>query len=293
MSILCNEKTRVIIQGTGRAGQFHAKQCMAYGTQIVGGVAPGKAGQDFLGKPTFDTVRDAVNKTGANCSMIMVPAPGAADACLEAIDAGVDLVVCITEGIPALDMVRVKRAMVGTKTRLVGPNCPGVLTPATNERGCKIGIMPAYIHRKGNVGVVSRSGTLTYEAVHQLTLLGLGQSTCIGIGGDPVPGSQFVDVLALFAADPETKAVVMIGEIGGTAEEAGATFIKENMKGKPVAAFIAGRTAPKGKRMGHAGAIIAGGKGTAADKIAALEAAGVAIAPNPNEIGKTLAARLK
>ncbi len=292
MSILCDNNTKVIVQGTGRAGQFHAKQCADYGTKIVGGVAPGKGGKDFVGRPTFDTVREAKEKTGANCSMIMVPAAGAADACLEAIDAEIELVICITEGIPALDMVNVKRAMSGGKSRLVGPNCPGVITPTGDNSGTKIGIMPGYIHRKGDIGVVSRSGTLTYEAVYQLTLLGLGHSTCIGIGGDAVPGTQFIDVLQLFAEDPGTRAVVMIGEIGGSAEEEGAAFIKDNMKDKPVAAFIAGRTAPKGKRMGHAGAIIAGGKGTAKDKIEALEAAGAKVAPNPSEIGKTLASML-
>jgi succinyl-CoA synthetase alpha subunit len=288
MSILCDKNTKVVVQGTGRAGQFHAKQCLEYGTQIVAGVAPGKAGQDFIGRPTFDTVSQAVEKTGANCSVIFVPAPGAADAIVEAADAGIELIVCITEGIPALDMVRAKRAVADKPCRLVGPNCPGVITPEQ----AKIGIMPGYIHKAGNIGVVSRSGTLTYEAVGQLTALGIGQSTCIGIGGDAVPGMVFVDVLELFAADPETKGVVMIGEIGGSAEEEAAAFIKENMKGKPVAAFIAGKTAPKGKRMGHAGAIIAGGKGTAADKIAALEAVGAKIAPTPAEIGKTMASML-
>jgi succinyl-CoA synthetase alpha subunit len=264
MSILCDKNTKVIVQGTGRAGQFHAQQCI------------------------FDTVSQAVEKTGGNCSVIFVPASGAADAIVEAADAGIELIVCITEGIPALDMVRAKRAIADKPCRLVGPNCPGVITPEQ----AKIGIMPGYIHKAGNIGVVSRSGTLTYEAVGQLTTLGIGQSTCLGIGGDAVPGMVFVDVLELFAADPETKGVVMIGEIGGSAEEEAATFIKENMKGKPVAAFIAGKTAPKGKRMGHAGAIIAGGKGTAADKIAALEAAGAKIAPTPAEIGKTMASML-
>jgi len=287
MSILCDKHTRVIVQGTGRAGALHAKLCLDYGTQIVAGVAPGKAGQDFVGRPTYDTVAEAVKQTGATCSVIFVPAPGAADAILEAADAGIELVVCITEGIPALDMIRVKRALPA-RTRLIGPNGPGVITPGE----CKIGIMPAYIHKPGSIGVVSRSGTLTYEAVDQLTRLGIGQSTCLGIGGDQVPGSVFVDVLALFAADPQTTGVVMIGEIGGSAEEDAARFVKEHMKGKPVAAFIAGKTAPPGKRMGHAGAIIAGGKGTAKDKIEALEAAGIKVAPTPAEIGTTLASLL-
>ena len=287
MSILCDKHTRVIVQGTGRAGALHAKLCLDYGTQIVAGVAPGKAGQDFVGRPTYATVAEAVKQTGATCSVIFVPAPGAADAILEAADAGIELVVCITEGIPALDMIRVKRALPA-RTRLIGPNGPGVITPGE----CKIGIMPAYIHKPGSIGVVSRSGTLTYEAVDQLTRLGIGQSTCLGIGGDQVPGSVFVDVLALFAADPQTTGVVMIGEIGGSAEEDAARFVKEHMKGKPVAAFIAGKTAPPGKRMGHAGAIIAGGKGTAKDKIEALEAAGIKVAPTPAEIGTTLASLL-
>jgi len=285
MSILCDKNTKVIVQGTGRAGAFHAKQCLDYGTQIVAGVAPGKAGKDFIGKPTFDTVAQAVEATGANCSVTFVPAPFAADAIMEAAASDIALIVCISEGIPTQDMVQAKRYLQGRRSRLVGPNCPGVITPGA----AKIGIMPGYIHKPGNIGVISRSGTLTYEAVDQLTRLGIGQSTCVGIGGDQVPGSVFVDILELFAADPDTRGVVMIGEIGGNAEEDAARFIKENMKGKPVAAFIAGKTAPPGKRMGHAGAIIAGGKGTARDKIEALEAAGIKVAPNPSEIGRTFA----
>ena len=288
MSILVDKNTKVIVQGTGRAGTFHATQCKEYGTQIAAGVSPGKAGKEWLGTKLYDTVADAVADTGANTSLIFVPPPFAADAILEAVDAEIPLIVTITEGIPALDMVRVKRYMKGRNSRLIGPNCPGVITPDQ----CKLGIMPGYIHKPGNIGVISRSGTLTYEAVDQLTRLGIGQSTCLGIGGDAVPGSVFTDILALYAEDPETKGVVMIGEIGGSAEEDAATFIKENMKGKPVAAFIAGKTAPPGKRMGHAGAIIAGGKGTAKDKIEALEAAGIKVAPNPAEIGNTLASLL-
>jgi succinyl-CoA synthetase alpha subunit len=288
MSILCDKNTKLIVQGTGRAGQFHAKQCMEYGTQVVAGVAPGKGGQDFIGKPTFDTVAEAKEKTGCNCSVIFVPAAFAADAILEAAAAEIELIICIAEGIATQDMIRVKRYLQGGKSRLVGPNCPGVITPEQ----CKIGIMPGYIHKAGDVGVISRSGTLTYEAVDQLTRLGIGQSTCIGIGGDQVPGSNFTDILELFAADDATKGVVMIGEIGGSAEEEAADFIKANMKGKPVAAFIAGKTAPPGKRMGHAGAIIAGGKGTAKDKIEALEAAGIKVAPTPADIGKTFASLL-
>jgi succinyl-CoA synthetase alpha subunit len=287
MSILCDKNTRVMVQGVGRAGTFHAEQCISYGTQVVAGVAPGKGGQTLFGQPVFDTAAEAVEKTGADCSLIFVPAPFAADAVLEAADAGAKLIICITEGIPALDMVRVKRALAGRDCRLVGPNCPGVITPDE----AKIGIMPGYIHKRGKIGVISRSGTLTYEAVHQLTRLGVGQSTCIGIGGDPVPGMQFIDVLELFAADSETEGVVMIGEIGGSAEEEAAAWIKAHMK-KPVAGFIAGRTAPPGKRMGHAGAIIAGGKGTADGKLEALESAGVKIAPNPNEIGATMVSML-
>jgi len=284
VAILCDRNTRLLVQGLGRMGQFHARLSIEYGTQVVGGVVPGKGGQTIEGLPVFDSVRQAVKQTGANASVIFVPPPGAADAILEAADAGLDLSVCITEGIPALDMLRAKNALRGCSTRLVGPNCPGVVTPEQ----CRIGIMPATITRPGPVGVVSRSGTLTYEAVDQLTRLGIGQSTCIGIGGDSVVGTTFVDVLSLFEADPETKAVVLIGEIGGTAEETAAAFIQAHMK-TPVVAFIAGQNAPPGKRMGHAGAIIAGGQGRASDKIEALEAAGVAVAGSPAEIGETLA----
>ncbi len=287
MAILCNRDTRLIVQGLGRMGQFHAKLSIDYGTQVVGGVAPGKGGQQVLGFPVFDTVRQAVAATGADASVIFVPPPGAADAILEAADAGIALAACITEGIPALDMLRAKKALRSSGLRLVGPNCPGVVTPGQ----CRIGIMPAQITRPGPVGVVSRSGTLTYEAVDQLSRLGIGQSTCVGIGGDPVIGTTFVDALALFEADPETQAVVMIGEIGGSAEETAAAFVQAKMK-KPVVAYIAGQNAPPGKRMGHAGAIIAGGKGRASDKIAALEAAGVAVARSPAEIGETLAKRV-
>jgi succinyl-CoA synthetase alpha subunit len=284
MSILCDENTRLLVQGLGKMGQFHARLSREYGTQVVGGVAPGKGGTRIDDTPVFDTVRDAVKETGANASVIFVPPPGAADAILEAADAGIALAACITEGIPVLDMLRAKAALRGSGMRLIGPNCPGVVTP--NQ--CRIGIMPAQITRPGPVGVVSRSGTLTYEAVDQLSRLGIGQSTCVGIGGDPIVGSSFVDILALFEADPATRAVVMIGEIGGAAEETAAEFVREHMK-KPVVAFIAGSNAPPGKRMGHAGAIIAGGKGRAIDKIAALEAAGVAVARSPAEIGSTLA----
>ncbi len=293
MSVLVNSDTKVVVQGiTGSAGSFHASQCIAYGTRIVAGCTPGRGGEVFkaTGKdgkevsvPVFDTVADAVRETGADTSCIFVPALGAADAILEAADAGCRLIVAITEGIPVMDMIRVRRALEGRNVRLIGPNCPGVITPGA----CKIGIMPGHIHKPGKVGVVSRSGTLTYEAVGQLTALGLGQSTCIGIGGDPVGGLDFVDVLRLFNDDPETNAVMMMGEIGGNAEERAAEFIQAHMT-KPVAAFIAGTTAPPGKRMGHAGAIISGGKGTAKDKIAALEAAGVKVAPSPAEMGATL-----
>jgi succinyl-CoA synthetase alpha subunit len=287
MSVLVGKQTKLIVQGiTGSAGTFHAKQMREYGTDVVGGVTPGKGGLVHEGFTVFDTVEAAVKKTGANATVIYVPPPGAADAILEAAQAGIAVIVCITEGIPTLDMVRAKRALdaYGSKVTLIGPNCPGIITPGE----CKIGIMPGYIHKPGKVGVVSRSGTLTYEAAHQLTALGLGQSTAIGIGGDPVKGIDFVDCLALFERDPQTKAVLMIGEIGGTSEEEAARFVKEHMK-KPVAAFIAGQTAPPGKRMGHAGAIISGGKGTAAEKIAALREANIAIAATPAELGKTVA----
>jgi succinyl-CoA synthetase alpha subunit len=285
MSILVDRGTRVLTQGmTGNTGLFHTRQALEYGTKVVAGVTPGKGGTAELGVPIFDTVAEAVARTGANASVIYVPPPYAADAILEAAGAGLPLVVCITEGIPVVDMLRVRRALLGTTTRLVGPNCPGVITPGE----CKIGIMPGYIHKPGRVGVLSRSGTLTYEAVWQLTSLGLGQSTCVGIGGDPVNGTSFTDVLRLFQADPGTDAVVMIGEIGGSAEEEAAAFIRDHMS-KPVVGFIAGTTAPPGKRMGHAGAIISGGSGTAAEKIAALKAAGVVLADTPSGIGIAMA----
>jgi succinyl-CoA synthetase alpha subunit len=284
MSILINKNTKVITQGiTGATGLFHAQGARDYGTQMVGGVTPGKGGTIIDGFPVFDTVKDAVEKTGATASVIYVPPPFAADSIMEAVDAGIELVCCITEGIPVLDMVKVKQYMKGKKTRLVGPNCPGVITPGE----CKIGIMPGYIHKPGKVGVVSRSGTLTYEAVWQLTCLGLGQSTCVGIGGDPVNGTNHLDVLRLFEADPDTEAVIMIGEIGGTSEEEGAYFVKEHMT-KPVAAYIAGVTAPPGKRMGHAGAIISGGKGTATEKVAVLEECGISVAASPAEMAQAL-----
>jgi succinyl-CoA synthetase alpha subunit len=284
MSVLVSSATRVLTQGiTGATGQLHTRLCREYGSQMVAGVTPGRGGTDFEGIPIFDTVQQAVTRTGANASVIYVPPPGAADAILEAADAGIPLVVCITEGVPVLDMVRVKRALEGTATRVIGPNCPGVITPGQ----CKIGIMPGYIHKPGRVGVVSRSGTLTYEAVFQLTQLGIGQSTCIGIGGDPIIGTGFIDALRLFQDDDGTDAVIMIGEIGGTAEEEAAAFITAHVT-KPVVSFIAGQTAPKGKRMGHAGAIIAGGKGTAAEKMAALEAAGVSLSASPARLGATM-----
>jgi succinyl-CoA synthetase alpha subunit len=290
MSILVNRDTRVAVQGiTGSAGSFHTKQMLAYGTQIVAGVTPGKGGQRFEDKvPVFDTLSQAVRETRPNASVIFVPPPFAADSILEAVGAGIPLVVCITEGIPINDMVKVKRAMEGSPARLIGPNCPGVITPGE----CKIGIMPGHIHRKGRIGIVSRSGTLTYEAVHQVTQLGMGQSTAVGIGGDPVHGMNFVDCMKLFAQDAETDAVILIGEIGGSEEEDAAGWIKTNYK-KPVVGFIAGATAPAGKRMGHAGAIISGGKGTAQDKFRALREAGVHIASGPHELGATLKAVLK
>lgn len=284
MSVYINKDTKVLVQGiTGSTALFHTKQMLEYGTKIVAGVTPGKGGTEVEGVPVFNTVEQAVAATGANVSVIYVPAPFAADAILEAVDAELDMAICITEHIPVLDMVKVKRYMEGKKTRLVGPNCPGVITPDE----CKIGIMPGYIHKKGHVGVVSRSGTLTYEAVHQLSEEGIGQSTAVGIGGDPVNGTNFIDVLMAFNEDPDTYAVVMIGEIGGTAEEEAAEWIKANMT-KPVVGFIGGQTAPEGKRMGHAGAIISGGKGTAADKIKAMNAAGMEVAATPSVIGETL-----
>ena len=284
MSVLVNKNTRLMVQGfTGDQGTFHAKQSLDYGTTVVGGVTPGKGGSQHLGLPVFNTVEQTVKETGANATVIFVPPPFAADAIMEAVDAGIALAVCITEGIPIADMIKVKQYMQGKHTRLIGPNCPGVITP--NE--CRIGIMPGHIHLKGNVGIVSRSGTLTYEAVGQLTKLGIGQSTCIGIGGDPVNGTNFVDCLTLFNNDPETHAIIMIGEIGGDAEEQGAAYIKAHVK-KPVVGFIAGQTAPPGRRMGHAGAIVSGGSGKASDKMAVMAAAGISVCQSPAEMGSTL-----
>ncbi len=289
MSIYVNKNTRVICQGiTGKSGSFHTKGCKEYGTQMVGGVTPGKGGTDFEGTPIFDTVEEAVKQTGANATMIFVPPPFTADAILEALDAGIQTIVAITEGVPVLDMVPVYRKVRASKSVLIGPNCPGVITPGE----CKIGIMPGYIHKRGKVGIVSRSGTLTYEAVWQTTQLGLGQTTCVGLGGDPIVGTSFIDVIGRFQNDPETEGILMMGEIGGSAEEEAAAFVKQHVT-KPVAAFIAGRTAPPGKRMGHAGAIISGGKGTAEDKIAALRDAGIEIAESPADMGTAIQRAMK
>jgi succinyl-CoA synthetase alpha subunit len=290
MSVLVNKNTRLLVQGiTGKAGGFHARSCMEYGTNVVAGVTPARGGETFEGKvPVFDTVHEAREETGCNATMIFVPAEFAADSILEAVDAGVELVVCITEGIPVIDMMRVKHAMTGSKSRLIGPNCPGIITPGE----CKIGIMPGYIHKPGNIGVISRSGTLTYEAVWQLSSRGYGQSTCIGIGGDPINGTSHLEALQLFNEDPATEAIILIGEIGGTAEEEAAAWAKDNCK-KPIAAFIAGATAPPGRRMGHAGAIVSGGKGTAAGKIEALRAAGIAVSESPANMAETLISVLR